>query len=241
MKDSNIPKHIAIIMDGNGRWAKKRFLPRALGHKAGVKSLREIIKHSAKIGVNLLTVFAFGRENWARPDNEVDGLMELFSKGLISEVPDLHENNIIFSVIGDRSRLGAEIINQIIIAENMTRLNTGLKLQVAIDYSGTWDISNALKSIISGLEKENIDKVSLFSEELIINNLQTKGQPDVDLLIRTSGEQRISNFMLWQIAYAELYFTNILWPDFKSKDLDDAIFWFNKNERRYGKISEQLK
>ena len=241
MQNFNIPKHIAVIMDGNGRWAKKRFLPRSLGHKAGVKSLREIIKHSVQIGVDVLTVFAFGRENWARPDNEVDTLMSMFSKALISEVPELHNNNITFSVIGDRSRLSSDIINEIIVAESMTKFNTGLKLQVAIDYSGTWDISNALKSIINSIEKGGIDKELAFSEELIIKNLQTHGHPDVDLLIRTSGEQRISNFMLWQIAYAELYFTDILWPDFKSKDLDDAIQWFNKNERRYGKISEQLK
>ena len=235
-----IPEHVAIIMDGNGRWAKKRFLPRTMGHKAGVNRLHEVISHSGKIGVKVLTLFAFGRENWSRPQEEVSVLMGLFTNVLISEVKKLHQNNVQLKVVGDRSRLAKSIVEGVAKAEALTQDNTGLKLRVAIDYSGCWDIVTAAKSIAKDIEK-GVLKPEDIDESLFAGRLQTLDTPNVDLLIRTSGEHRISNFMLWQIAYAELYFTEVLWPDFKSADMDDAINFFNQKERRFGKTSEQLK
>ena len=234
-----LPKHIAIIMDGNGRWAKKRFLPRKLGHKAGVNRLHEVVSHSAEIGIEVLTLFAFGRENWNRPKEEVSALMILFAQVLSKEVKALHENGVQIKVIGDRSRLSEGLIKSVEDAEDLTAQNEGLKLRVAIDYSGCWDIQHAMQSIAKEIEGECLSS-SEITEALITAHLQTSDVPDVDLLIRTSGEKRISNFMLWQIAYAELYFTEVLWPDFKSKDLDEAIRFFNDIERRFGQTSEQL-
>ena len=235
-----IPNHIAIIMDGNGRWAKRRLLPRNMGHQAGVKALRLAVEHSVGLGVNVLTVFAFGRENWSRPEKEVNMLMQMFSKMLISEAESLRRNNVILKIIGDRSRLSAEVILNVEKAEHLTKKNTGLQLNVAIDYSGKWDICN---SILQFLKEDNITNTIDYTtlEANLECNLQTSGLPDVDLLIRTSGEMRVSNFLLWQLAYSELFFTDIFWPDFKPNHLDEAINWFNKKERRFGRISEQLR
>lgn len=236
---SNLPRHIAIIMDGNGRWAKRRFLPRTAGHKAAVNRVREIIEYCTQLKIEALTLFAFGRENWKRPKEEVSTLMGLFARVLISEVKKLHQNNIIFKIIGDRSRLSSKIQKSIDEAEKLTANNLGLKLQVAIDYSGQWDIAQATKSIVSDI-KNNLISSDEVTEELISDRLQTKSIIDPDLLIRTSGEKRISNFMLWQLAYTELYFSQVLWPDFTKDDLNKAIESFKKRQRRYGKTSEQL-
>ena len=236
---SNLPRHIAIIMDGNGRWAKRRFLPRTAGHKAAVNRVREIIEYCTQLKIEALTLFAFGRENWKWPKEEVSTLMGLFARVLISEVKKLHQNNIIFKIIGDRSRLSSKIQKSIDEAEKLTANNLGLKLQVAIDYSGQWDIAQATKSIVSDI-KNNLISSDEVTEELISDRLQTKSIIDPDLLIRTSGEKRISNFMLWQLAYTELYFSQVLWPDFTKDDLNKAIESFKKRQRRYGKTSEQL-
>ncbi|MDC0535079.1 isoprenyl transferase [Francisellaceae bacterium] len=237
--NNSLPRHIAIIMDGNGRWAKKRFLPRTMGHKAAVKNVRAVIESCVDIGVEYLTLFAFGRENWLRPKVEVDTLMSLFKKVLYSEIDELNKNGVQYKIIGDRSRLSDDLLEAINIAENKTKDNNKLKLRVAIDYSGQWDILTAVKQVALKLNRGliNLDQINteFFSKELITNN-----DPHPDLLIRTSGETRISNFMLWQLSYAELYFTERLWPDFTRPDLEKAIEFFINRERRFGKISEQI-
>lgn len=237
--NNSLPKHIAIIMDGNGRWAKKRFLPRTMGHKAAVKNVRAVIESCVDIGIEYLTLFAFGRENWLRPKVEVDTLMSLFKKVLYSEIDELNKNGVQYKIIGDRSRLSDDLLEAINIAENKTKDNNKLKLRVAIDYSGQWDILTAVKQVALKLNRGliNLDQINteFFSKELITNN-----DPHPDLLIRTSGETRISNFMLWQLSYAELYFTERLWPDFTRPDLEKAIEFFINRERRFGKISEQI-
>ena len=229
-----VPKHIAIIMDGNGRWAKKRLLPRVAGHVRGVKRVKEIVEHCASIGVGYLTLFAFGRENWQRPEEEVTFLMKLLHEQLEKEFTKLHEKNVKIRFIGDKTRLSDKINAKIIELENLTLHNSRLHLNVALDYSGMYDITQAVNQLLQ-------EKVTQISEADFETKLLTYPDPHPDLLIRTSGETRISNFMLWQVAYSECYFTNILWPDFKAHELDVAIKWFNTRERRYGKISEQLK
>jgi undecaprenyl diphosphate synthase len=235
----NLPKHIAIIMDGNGRWAKRRFLPRTMGHKAAVKRVRGTIEDCLDLKIKHLTLFAFGRENWLRPKNEVETLMGLFKKVLHSEIKELHQNGVQYKVIGDRSRLSTELLEAINQAELLTCNNDKLKLRIAIDYSGQWDILQAVKSIVALNQTDNI-AIDQIDENLLSSHLVTKNDPNPDLLIRTSGETRISNFMLWQLSYAELYFTERLWPDFTRVDLEEAIEFFSKRERRFGKISEQL-
>ncbi|MCF6768486.1 isoprenyl transferase [Thiotrichales bacterium 19S11-10] len=233
--DSIIPKHIAIIMDGNGRWAKKRFLPRTIGHKLAVKQVRDIIAYANELKVKVLTLFAFGRENWARPKEEVESLMGLFSKVLIQEIKKLDQHNVCFRMVGDRSRLSEKIKILTLQAEEKTKNNQGLVLQLAIDYSGRWDIVQSVNQIISKLKDgEEV------TEEMLSQQMQEVQITDPDLLIRTSGEQRISNFMLWQLAYTELYFTDVLWPDFTRKELDKAIASYASRQRRYGKTSEQI-
>ncbi len=239
LNNDSPPRHIAIIMDGNGRWAKKRFLPRTMGHKAAVKNVRAVIESCIDLGIEYLTLFAFGRENWLRPKVEVDTLMSLFKKVLYSEIEDLNTNGVQYKVIGDRSRLSNDLLEAINQAEEKTEGNDKLKLRVAIDYSGQWDILSAVEKIVSKVQQGTISINNLtpdiFSKELI-----TKNDPNPDLLIRTSGETRISNFMLWQLSYAELYFTERLWPDFTRTDLEKAIQFFKNRERRFGKISEQI-
>ena len=237
-KDSK-PKHIAIIMDGNGRWAKNKNQPRVAGHRAGVKTLRKLIEYAVRIQLDAMTVYAFSRENWQRPEKEVTLLMDLFITALNSEVKDLHENNVCLTFIGDNADFSEKLQKTIKQSEDLTRDNSGLRLNVAANYSGRWDITQAVQSIsidiVAGkLNNEQLNE-SLISEKLCLANIE-----EPDLFIRTGGEQRISNYFLWQLAYTELYFTDALWPDFSPSELDKAIDWFNNRQRRFGKTSEQI-
>ena len=229
-----IPEHIAIIMDGNGRWAKKRFLPRVAGHAKGVKRAHEIVEHCSSLGVKIITLFAFGRENWQRPQEEVSFLMHLLSEQIDKEFFKFHDKNVKITFIGDRSRLNTHLIDKINKIEHATINNTQLKLNIALDYSGKYDIIQAINKMREAKIEGDI------TEEIFNKFLLSRPDPDPELLIRTSGEMRLSNFMLWQCAYSEMYFVDTLWPDFKTSELDKAIQWFNNRERRFGKTSEQL-
>ncbi|HEU0187093.1 MAG TPA: isoprenyl transferase [Gallionellaceae bacterium] len=231
-----VPRHIAIIMDGNGRWAKQRFLPRVAGHQRGVESLREAVKRCLGMGVEYLTVFAFSSENWRRPADEVSFLMQLFIKMLQREVSKLHENNVRLKIIGDRSRFDALLNEHILAAEQQTANNTGLTLTIAANYGGRWDIMQAVQAMC----REHSERVGNFSETDLEPYLSMNYAPEPDLFIRTGGEQRISNFLLWQLAYTELYFTDTLWPAFDSAAFDAAIQSYQKRERRFGRTSDQL-
>lgn len=233
-------QHIAVIMDGNGRWAKKRFLPRIAGHKAGVDAVHNIVKCCVEKKIKVLTLFAFSSENWRRPAQEVDYLMSLFHTMLEREINKLHKQNIRLRIVGDRLRFDEKLQKQIVHAEQLTQHNTGLTLVIAANYGGQWDISEAMRSIAASVQKGELSLDDI-SPALIESRLITADLPQPDLLIRTSGEQRISNFLLWQIAYSELYFTQVLWPDFDSVELDKAISFYMNRERRFGAISEQLK
>ena len=229
-----IPKHIAIIMDGNGRWAKKKSLPLALGHQQGVKTVREIVKYCGKIGVEYLTLFAFSSENANRSKEEVSSLSKLFFLTLQNEEKKLMKHNVSLEIIGDLSIFSNEIQNKAQkVTQNLSQ-NTGLKLIIAANYGGRWELFDAAKKFATDCIKNNLTpefaQESAFSEKLATSN-----HPEVDLLIRTSGEQRLSNFLLWNIAYAELFFSEVLWPDFKPEDIDKAIEAFNNRERRFGK------
>ncbi|WP_174875165.1 polyprenyl diphosphate synthase [Vogesella oryzae] len=229
----SVPRHIAIIMDGNGRWAKKRLLPRVAGHKRGLDAVRDTVKHCIDLGVGYLTLFAFSTENWRRPADEVNFLMELFFVALEREVERLHQSNIRLRVIGSRDRFSAAICQRIDAAEAKTAGNSGLVLTIAADYGGRWDVLQAVNRLhASGVT--DIDEASLAA------NLSMAYAPEPDLFIRTGGEQRISNFLLWQLAYSELYFTDLLWPDFGKDALDVALASFRSRERRFGRTSEQL-
>jgi undecaprenyl diphosphate synthase len=230
----NLPKHIAIIMDGNGRWAKKRFLPRTAGHFVGFKRAKEIVYHAAAIDIKFLTLFAFGRENWKRPEEEVSFLMKLIADQIDKGYAELHQKNIKVRFIGDRSRIKQNILSKIEDAENTTKNNTGLFLNIAIDYSGTYDIVQAVNKIIQA-------KISCITEESFGQYLLTYPNPDPELVIRTGGESRLSNFLLFQSAYSECFFSDVMWPSFTCKKLDNAIAWFKLKERRFGMISEQLR
>jgi len=232
---NNVPRHIAIIMDGNGRWARKRFLPRVAGHTRGVEAVRGTIRAAIERGVEYLTLFAFSSENWRRPAEEVSFLMQLFIKSLKKEVSRLHENGIRFRVIGDRSRFEPVLVKAIAAAEEITADNTRLHLTIAANYGGRWDVLSAVNRVLArqpGLTE--------MSEEMINAELSMSFAPEPDLFIRTGGEQRISNFLLWQLAYTEFFFTNALWPDFGKKALDKAIASYQERERRFGRTSEQL-
>ena len=231
-----IPNHIAVIMDGNGRWARKRFLPRVAGHKRGVETVRALVKTCAKQQVKYLTLFAFSSENWRRPDDEVSFLMGLFMDALKREVAKLHENNIRLILIGDRSRFNAALIEQIEASEKLTIENTGLTLTIAANYGGRWDILQAANKMMLQHPK----KVAQFKEEDLAPHLAMHYAPEPDLFIRTGGEKRISNFLLWQLAYTEFYFTDTLWPDFDDQAFLAAISSFQQRERRFGRTSEQL-
>jgi len=228
-----IPNHIAVIMDGNGRWAKARGLPRLAGHRKGADAVREIIKNSSKLGVKYLTLYSFSSENWKRSKEEVSGLMGLLRRYMKSEIAELHAKDVRFKVIGERARLDSDIIRLIEDAEHMTERNTGLTLILALSYGGRQEIAEAVRNIAKSAELGLI-KSEAVDEDVFSAYLNTAGIPDPDLLIRTSGEQRISNFLLWQLAYAELYFTKKLWPEFKECDLIDAIEEFQKRDRRFG-------
>ena len=232
---ADVPRHIAIIMDGNGRWAKRRLLPRVAGHRKGVETLRDVIRACADRGVAHLTVFAFSSENWRRPQEEVTLLMELFMRALENEVTRLHENNIRFRLIGDLSGFSERIQTLIRDAEALTCNNTRLTFTVAANYGGRWDIVQAVKRLMSvGLAADDIDEAALAQQ------LSLPDAPEPDLFIRTGGEKRISNFLMWQLAYTELYFTDALWPDFNAKALDEAIESYRTRERRFGRTSEQV-
>jgi undecaprenyl diphosphate synthase len=236
-KTGAIPRHIAIIMDGNGRWAKKRFLPRIGGHRRGVEAVRDTVKTCAELGVEFLTLFAFSSENWRRPAEEVSFLMQLFVKALESEVVKLHDNDIRFKVVGDLSRFDPELQKLIREAEALTAENRRLTLTVAANYGGRWDIMQAAARMF----KERPELRNSFTEDDLSPYLSTSYAPEPDLFIRTGGEQRISNFLLWQLAYAELFFTDTLWPDFDATALQEAIRSYQSRERRFGRTSEQLK
>ena len=233
---SDVPQHIAIIMDGNGRWAKRRLMPRVAGHRKGVEALRGVIRSCAERGVSHLTVFAFSSENWRRPEEEVTLLMELFMRALENEVARLHENEIRFRVIGDLSGFSERIQILIRNAEALTRNNTRLTFTVAANYGGRWDIVQAVKKLMaSGTAADEVNEAAL------ARHLSMAEMPEPDLFIRTGGEQRISNFLLWQLAYTELYFTDALWPDFDAAALDAAIASYRTRERRFGRTSEQVR
>ena len=234
---SSVPKHIAIIMDGNGRWARARRLPRVAGHHKGRDAVRDIVKACVERGVEYLTLFAFSSENWRRPEDEVSVLMQLFLRALEQEVAKLHENEVRFKVIGDLSRFDSKIVDLIKKGEVLTAGNTRLTLTVAANYGGRWDIMQAMRKMTE------VGGASLadFSEQELARHLSMHYAPEPDLFIRTGGEKRISNFLLWQLAYTELYFTDTLWPDFNAAALDQAITSYRQRERRFGRTSEQLK
>ncbi len=238
LQPEQLPKHIAIIMDGNGRWAKKRFLPRFIGHQKGLSAVKRVVAHCSKVGVEALTLFAFSTENWKRPKDEVNKLMGLFLKALQKEVAALSENNVQLRVIGDRSAFSAEIQEHIAKAESITADNTGLVLCIAANYGGRADIVKAVQSWQKANPEKSIEELD---EEAVSQYVALADIATPDLMIRTGGEQRISNFLIWQMAYAELYFTDALWPDFGEKDIDDAIISYAGRERRFGKTSEQVK
>ena len=235
----NIPNHIAIIMDGNGRWAKEKGLPRIAGHREGINSVREITKICGKIGVKYLTLYTFSTENWNRPKKEVNALMSLLLSTIKIEVKELHKNNVKFSTIGDLSFLPKNTESGLNEGIDLTKNNTGLNLVLALNYGSRQEIIDSVIGIVNKVKSGEID-IDLIDETLFSSFLYTKNFPDPDLLIRTSGELRISNFLLWQCAYTEMYLTNTYWPSFREEDLFSAILDFQNRERRYGKISEQV-
>lgn len=237
--DDNNPRHIAIIMDGNGRWAQKRFMPRAVGHQAGVKAVRKIVEYCAKHKVEVLTLFAFSSENWRRPEAEVSLLMALFMATLQREINKLDRNNIRLRFIGDRTAFSDKLQQKMAEGEAQTQDNTALTVVVAANYGGHWDMCQAFQKVADKIATGEL-KNQAINEQLISQYLSTAGLPDPDLFIRTGGEQRVSNFMLWQLAYTEMYFTATLWPDFDQNSLEDAIKSFKSRQRRFGHTSEQV-
>lgn len=235
-----LPRHVAIIMDGNGRWAEQRHLPRAAGHKAGAESVREVVKTCVEKKIEVLTLFAFSTENWRRPSLEVNYLMQLFITSLQREAKKLHEQNIQLRVIGDCSRLEKKLQKKITDVANLTANNSGLKLVLAVNYGGQWDMTQAVKGIAEEIERGMLSSADI-TASLIQNKLCLADLPPPDLFIRTSGEQRISNFMLWQFSYTELYFTEVLWPDFHADEFKKALDFFEHRERRFGYTQAQLK
>lgn len=229
----NMPQHVAIIMDGNGRWAKQQGKLRIFGHQNGVKAVHSAVNFAAKYGIKVLTLFAFSSENWSRPEAEVSALMTLFMKALDSEVKKLHKNNIRLKIIGNKSAFSESLQNRIAQSEALTANNTGLILNIAANYGGYWDITQATKQIALQVKNGELS-VDEITPDYVQHHLVTEDQPQVDLLIRTSGEQRISNFLLWQIAYAELVFSSVLWPDFNEKAFSDAIIAYQQRDRRFG-------
>jgi len=237
---SNLPRHVAIIMDGNGRWAKKQGLKRTLGHQNAAKAVRAAIQACGDLGIPYLTLFAFSTENWTRPDSEVSFLMTLLSKTIQSEVAELHEKGIRLTAIGETHDLPKKVLKQLEKAIELTQHNTKATLTLALSYGSKNEILRAVKNITEEVKSGKLDS-SEINESLFEQYLYTRYMPNVDLLIRTSGEHRISNFLLWQIAYAELYFTEVLWPDFREEDIYKAVQSYSKRERRYGKTGEQIK
>jgi undecaprenyl diphosphate synthase len=236
---TRVPQHIAIIMDGNGRWAKQQGEERLYGHTIGVESVRAALKAATKTGVNYLTLYTFSTENWNRPKDEVDGLMNLLVQTLSNELDELNQNNVRLTTIGDIEGLPAYCVEELENIRLITSKNTGIQLILALNYSARWELTNATKQIVEKIVSNNLS-ISAINDQLISDHLTTVGIPDPELLVRTSGEQRISNFLLWQIAYTEFYYTEVLWPDFREDDLYLAILDYQSRERRFGKTSEQL-
>ncbi len=234
-----IPRHVAIIMDGNGRWAQLRKRPRTFGHQAGVKATRRVVENCAKAGIEVLTLFAFSSENWQRPANEVNRLMELFMRALHKEVDVLEENNISLSFIGDHTALSTELQDRMTVVQERTADNDGLRLVIAMNYGGRWDIVEACRNIARDVRDQVIDAEQI--DEHLMNRYCQLGEfVNLDLIIRTGGEKRVSNFLLWQLAYSELFFTDTLWPDFNQTDLDAALESYANRQRRYGCTDQQV-
>ncbi|MDH5729479.1 MAG: isoprenyl transferase, partial [Gammaproteobacteria bacterium] len=236
---SDIPRHVAVIMDGNGRWAKSRGLPRFAGHKAGVDSVRKVVSECAKKGVEVLTLFAFSSENWKRPEKEVGSLMELFLTALRQEVKKLHRNNVRLKIIGGRHAFSEKLQKSMRLAEEQTADNTGLTLVIAANYGGRWDIVEAVKKLAQEVKDGQLEPEQI-NEQMISDSVALAELPEPDLFIRTSGEQRISNFLLWQLAYTELFFSDRYWPDFDEDALQEAFNAYAGRERRYGLTGEQI-
>ena len=233
------PQHVAIIMDGNGRWARARGLPRAAGHRSSIKVVRRVVEDCAQRNIRFLTIFAFSSENWQRPPDEVGMLMKLFLDAMVREVADLHRNGVRLRFIGDRGVLGCALIRRMEEAESLTSSNEGLTLLVALAYGGRWDITQACRSLAADAAAGTLSPGDI-DESRVADRLALAGIPDPDLLIRTGGEMRISNYLLWNLAYTELHFTEVLWPDFSAAHLDEALSFYLKRERRFGRTSEQL-
>ena len=236
---SRIPQHVAVIMDGNGRWAKLHGKERLFGHYNGVESVRAVITASVQLGVKYLTLYTFSTENWNRPKAEVDGLMELLVENIVKETPTFHEKNIRFTTIGNNSLLPEKALRKLEECIAETASNSGMTLVLALSYSSRWEITDAVRRIADKVKNGELN-VEDIDDDVVSNNLTTAGIPDPELLIRTSGELRLSNYLLWQMAYTELYFTDTLWPDFREESLYEAIVDYQKRERRFGKTSEQL-
>jgi undecaprenyl diphosphate synthase len=239
MDSAMVPTHVAVIMDGNGRWAEARGLPRHAGHRSGVKSVRDTVETAARRGVSYLTLFAFSSENWNRPAEEVSRLMSLFLEALQREVDELHRNNVKLTFIGARETLQAGLVRKIAAAEDKTRDNTGLNLIVAVAYGGRWDIVTAVKNLLTRVLDRELS-VADIDDEKLAGELALAGVPDPDLLIRTGGEQRVSNFLLWNLAYAELWFCDSLWPEFGERQFDEALAFYASRQRRYGHTGNQV-
>lgn len=238
MKFCPIPKHVAIVMDGNGRWAEQRNLPRAMGHRAGLKAARCAIEFAAENSIEVLTLFAFSSENWRRPKKEVSMIFQLFLEALRSDIKQLHVNNIQLRIVGDRTQLNTALQSSIEEAEQLTKDNTGLKLIAAVNYGGRWDITQAAQHIARQVMQQQLS-VDAITEDHLSQALSLAGLPDPDLFIRPSGEQRMSNFLLWQLAYAELYFSDMFWPDFDKQAFQQALDFFAKRQRRFGYTQQQ--
>lgn len=230
---AGIPRHVAIIMDGNGRWAKRQGKMRVSGHRAGVKSVRRSVQFAVKNGIEALTLYAFSSENWSRPKQEVSALMELFVRVLDSEVKSLHENNVRLKIIGDVSRFSKSLRDRICASEKLTENNSGLTLSIAANYGGRWDITQGIKALAKQVQLDKLSPDDI-TEDLLEQQICLYGLAPVDLVIRTGGEHRVSNFLLWQIAYAEFYFTDVLWPDFDGLTFEGALHAFAQRERRFG-------
>jgi undecaprenyl diphosphate synthase len=240
LENGDVPRHIAVIMDGNGRWAKRRGMPRIAGHREGVNSVRDIVEACGQLGVKYLTLYAFSTENWSRPKEEVSLLMRLLLKALRNERDRLHQNEVQLKAIGDIAKLPNDVQDELLDAIKMMQNNKGLTLILALSYSGRWDITNGIRRMAEDIRSGAVREDDV-NEELVARYLSTRGLPDPDLLIRTSGEVRISNFLLWQLAYSELVISDEYWPSFRRKNLYAAIAEFQKRERRFGMVSEQIR
>lgn len=239
LESERLPKHVAIIMDGNGRWAEKQNKPRVVGHRTGVETVRNVVKMSRELDIKVLTLFAFSSENWRRPAKEVGMLMELFMLALDREVKKLHKNNVQLKVIGEISAFSEKIQKRVREAEFLTQNNTGLILNIAANYGGKWDIQNSVQKLARKIKSGELQPEDITSES-VNEGLSTYGLPEPDLFIRTGGEQRISNFLVWQLAYTELYFTPILWPDFTRTEYEKALISFSNRQRRFGCTGQQV-